>query len=164
MQIPCSLFPLLKVPGALLWLFPQPGLSSAKLQAKNRHKSLFVTQLAESFSCRPLQKEQGSAWTRLFMALHQTTACCWHGQGCSGRKWSAAPGCAAGHSTLHPKERVGQMDRQPASVLKDKEKVQDSCLAEGWPQTMPKQTAYKKEKFKTQGYTLHTEDSTEDSL
>lgn len=33
----------------------------------------------------------------------------------------------AGHSTLHPKERVEQMDRQPASVLKDllTKKVQD---------------------------------------
>lgn len=59
------------------------------------------------------------------------------------------------------------MDRQPASVLKVllTKKVQDSCLAQGWPQVMPKQTAYKNKSFKkTYGYTLHIGDSIEDSL
>lgn len=46
------------------------------------------------------------------------------------------------------------MDRQPASVLKGlltKKGAQDSCLAHGWPQTMPKQIAYKNRSLKTMG-------------
>lgn len=65
------------------------------------------------------------------------------------------------------KNEWNQMDRQPASVLKDllTKKVRDSCLAQDWPQTMPKQTAYKtKSFFLKNGYTLHIGDSIEDSL
>lgn len=51
-------FLLLQASGAQLWpllcLFPQPGSPRAKSQAKTRNKSLFVTQLAESVSCRLL--------------------------------------------------------------------------------------------------------------
>lgn len=66
-----------------------------------------------------------------------------------------------------PKNEWITWTEQPASVLKDllTKKVQDSCLAQGWPQVMPKQLAYKNKSLKqTHGYTLHIGDSIQDSL
>jgi len=55
---------------------------------------------------------------------------------------------------------------QTASICPERltKKVQDSCFAEGWPQTTPKQTAYKNRSLKKSGYILHIGDSTEESL
>lgn len=49
--------------------------------------------------------------------------------------------------------------------LLTKRRLQDACLAQGWPQTTPKQSAYKNKRFKKKlnGYTLHIGDSVEQS-
>lgn len=95
-----------------------------------------MTLLATSFSCRILEKEQGSTWKQTVQDYCALLAF-------SGLLWSARP------RGQHPPSQINKWNRQPASVLTGwlTRKLQNSHPAQAWLWVMPKQAAYKNKRF-----------------